>query len=141
MIQAEKVFPEDMLQLGHHLWHSIDVGSAMMAKVLTQNGQVLHKSTFIPFTSDDLVDKEGQDACYQFVIRVYNRLGSWVLPRDLEDKGLENTPQYDPYKDETQYKQTFLHLQEELELMPEITDQYLGSEISLPREDQMARGR
>ena len=33
--------------------------------------------------------------------RVYERLGSWFLPRELEDIVLENVPQYNPYEDET----------------------------------------
>ena len=46
--------------------------------------------------------------------RVYDRLGSQVLPRDLNDIGQENTPQYDLYEDETQNDQTFPQLAEEL---------------------------
>ena len=38
--------------------------------------------------------------------RVYERMGSWVPPREYI--GLENHPQYDPYKDEAQNKQLFL---------------------------------
>ena len=72
--------------------------------------------------------------------KVYGRLGSHVLPRELEDVGLENTPQYDPYEDETQNKQPFPQLAEELESMPEVGDHYMGAEILLPRGDQMARG-
>ena len=45
--------------------------------------------------------------------RVYERLGPRVLPRELEDTGLENTPQYDPHEDETQ-NETFPQLAEEL---------------------------
>ena len=44
---------------------------------------------------------------------VYERLGSWVLPREFEDIEQENTPQYDPYEDETQNKQIFPKLAEE----------------------------
>ena len=33
---------------------------------------------------------------------MYERQGSWILPKDLEDLELDNTPQYDPYKDEMQ---------------------------------------
>ena len=55
--------------------------------------------------------------------RVHDRLGSHVLPRDLEDLGLEDTPQYDPYEDETQ------------EPTPEVGDHYIGAEILLPRGD------
>ena len=39
--------------------------------------------------------------------RVYEKLESQVLPRELEDIGLENTPQYDLYEDEKQNDQTF----------------------------------
>ena len=35
---------------------------------------------------------------------------------------LEDTPQYDPYEDETQIKQSFPQLAEELELTPEVGD-------------------
>ena len=52
--------------------------------------------------------------------RVYERLGSQVLPRELEDIGLENTPQCDPYEDETQNEQIFPQLAEELEPMQEV---------------------
>ena len=67
-------------------------------------------------------------------------MGSQVLPRDLEDIGLENTPQYDPYEDETQNDQTFPQLAEELELTPEVGNQYIAAEIMLSRGDKMARG-
>ena len=65
---------------------------------------------------------------------VYERLGSGFLQRKLEDMVLENTPQYDPYEDETQNKQMFPQLAEELELIPEVGDHYIGAEILLPRD-------
>ena len=58
----------------------------------------------------------------------------------MEDRGLENTPQYDLYKDETQNKQIFPQLVEVLEPMPEAGNHYIGTEILLPRGDKMARG-
>ena len=71
---------------------------------------------------------------------VYDRMGSQVIPRDLEDLGLENTPQYDPYEDETQNKQSFPQLAEELKPMPEVAYYYIGAKILLPRGYQMTRG-
>ena len=56
--------------------------------------------------------------------RVYKRLGSPVLPKELEDIELENTPQYDPYEDETQNEQRLPQLAEELEPMPEVGNHY-----------------
>ena len=129
-----------MLKLGHYLGPSIDVGPAMTMKILTENGQVLHRSTYRPLTPDELLDRDGSDAQEQFMARVHERLGSCVLPRELEDLGLEDTPQYDPYEDETQNEQMLLQLAEELEPTPEAGDLYIGAEILLPRGDQMARG-
>ena len=54
--------------------------------------------------------------------------------------GLENTPQYDPFEDESQNKQIFPQLAEDLEPMPEVGNHYIGAEILIPRGNQMARG-
>ena len=90
-----------MLKLGYYLGPSIDVGPAMTSKILTENGQVLHRSTDGWLTPGELLDENGTDAQEQFMARVYERLGSQLLLRKLEDIGLENTLQYYPYKDET----------------------------------------
>ena len=115
-------FPNDVLKLGCYLGPSIDVGPAMTTKILTENGQVLHRSAYKPLTPDELPDKDGSDAQDQFMARVYERLWSLVLPRGLEDKALENTPQYDPYEDEMKNEQMCPQLEEEIELMPEVGD-------------------
>ena len=72
--------------------------------------------------------------------RGHERLGSQVLPRDLEDIGLESTPQYDLYEDETQNDETSPQLTEELEPKPEVDDKYRVAEIMLPRGDKIVRG-
>ena len=59
----------------------------------------------------------------------------------MEDLGQENTPHYDPYKDETQNEQSFHQLIEKLEPMPEVGDYYIGAEILLPRGNQIAQGQ
>ena len=55
-------FPDDVLKLDHYLGPSIDVGPAMTMKILTENGQVLHRSTYQPLTPDELLDKDGSYA-------------------------------------------------------------------------------
>ena len=107
MFQNETaLFPDDVLTLGCYLGPSIDVGPVMTANILMENGQVLHRSTYRPLTPEELLDRDGLDAREQFMSRVYERLGSRILPRELKDIGLEDTPQYDPY--------TFPQLMEEL---------------------------
>ena len=81
MFQDETaLFPDDVLKLGRYLGPSIDVGPAMTAKILTENGQVLHRSTYQFLTPDELLDKDGSDAQEHFMTRVYDKLGSHVLP-------------------------------------------------------------
>ena len=58
----------------------------------------------------------------------------------MEDIGLENTLQYNPYEDETHDEQTFPQLAEKHEPMPEVEDHYIGAEILLPGGDEVARG-
>ena len=129
-----------MLKLGHYLEPSIDVCPAMTAKILTENGQVLHRSKYQSLTPDELLDKEWSNAHEQFMSRVYERLVSGVLQRELEKLGLEDTPQYDLYEEETQNEQTLPQLAEELESMPEVGELYIRAKILLPRGDKMARG-
>ena len=63
MFQDETaLFPDDLLKLGCYLGPSIDVGPAMTAKILMENGQVLHRSTCRSLTSHELLDKDGPDA-------------------------------------------------------------------------------
>ena len=110
-----------MLKLGCYPKPSINVGPAMMSKILSENGQVLHRSMCRLLIPDQLSDKDGTDAKEQFMARVYKWLGSQVLPRELEGIRLKNT-QCDPYEDVTQNKQTFSQLAEELEPMPDRGD-------------------
>ena len=71
--------------------------------------------------------------------RIHEKLGFWVLARELVDIGLENTRLYDPYEDETEHEHTFPQLAEMLEPTPEVEDDYIGTGMLLPRGDQMAR--
>ena len=86
------LFPDDMLTLVNYLGPYVDLGPAMTTKILTENGKVLHRSTYRPLTLDKLLDNDKSDAGEPFIARVYERLGSWVLPRALEYRARENHP-------------------------------------------------
>ena len=93
-----------------------------------------------PFTLHEMADKDRQDAQEQLMDRVYEKLGFHIIPQQLKDIGLQNTPQYDPHENETQNKPTFSQLGKELESTPEEGDHYTGAEIMLPIGDKIARG-
>ena len=61
------------------------------------------------------------------MVRVYENLGFQVLPRVLEDIGLEKNSKYGPNEDKTQNKWMFPQLAEELEPLPEAGDHYIGA--------------
>ena len=90
---------------------------------------MLHRSTYRPLTQDELLGKDGLDVKDQFMARVYEKLGSRVLPRELEDIGLENTPQHDSCEDEAQNEKTFPHLAEETKPTPEVNTHFIRAEI------------
>ena len=91
-------------------------------------------------TPSEIADTDGLDAREQFMAKVYEKFESRVLPKELENIGLENTQKYGLCDDEMHNKQTFPLLTDELEPMSEAGDHYLGADILLPRGDKMARG-
>ena len=56
-----------MLKLGHYVGPIIDFCPAMMAKILTENGQMLHRSTYRLLTQDESADKDRSDCQEQFM--------------------------------------------------------------------------
>ena len=63
MFQDETVLiPDDMLKLGLYHGPIINVGPAMTTKILPENEQVLHRSTYRSLTPDELLDRDGSDA-------------------------------------------------------------------------------
>ena len=58
----------------------------------------------------------------------------------MKDIGLKTTLQYNPYKDESQSKQTHPQLEDGSKLMPEVGVHCIGADILLPKGDEMARG-
>ena len=60
--------------------------------------------------------------------------------RDLVELGVEDTPQYDPYKNKLHNVKTFPNSDKEPEVTAEWGDQYVNAEILLPRGDKMTQG-
>ncbi len=49
-------YPDEQLHLGKYLGPAIDVGLAMTAKKLQQNGEVVWRSTYLPLTVEEMAD-------------------------------------------------------------------------------------
>ena len=76
-----------------------------------------------------------------FTESLHQRLGPCAMVGDLAELGKEDMLQYDPYKDEMQNAETVPTLDEGLEVIPELGDQYLNACILLLRGDRMAKGQ
>ena len=59
-------FPDDSLVLGRYLGPSIDVGPALTAKILKQNGEVVHRSTYCGLTPEKIANPVEQAAMKHF---------------------------------------------------------------------------
>ena len=71
---------------------------------------------------------------------LHQRLSPHAEVRDLVELSVEDTLQYDPYKDKLKNAKTLPFLNEEPEVTPEWRDQYVNEEILFLRGDKMPRG-
>ena len=126
-------------ELGRYLRPSIDVDPAMMPKILKENGQVMHKSTYQSLTQDELELEECNEEWSLFMESLYQRLVPCAVAGDLANLGAEDILQYDPYENESLNEEAFLICDEEPEVTPEWGDQYLNAKLLLLRGDKMAR--
>jgi hypothetical protein len=134
-------FPQDKMKLGRYLGPSVDIGPAMTAKVLKSNGQVIHTSTYRSLTPDEIAQSEEIKSREDFDKRIAQKLGKSTQPEDIEPDVVE-TPVFERYEDDHdgEVKQAPDQDDEE-EVTPEETDDYLGAEVLLPLGDKMVTGR
>jgi hypothetical protein len=120
-------FPDIKLILGRYLGPATDVGSALTAKILKSNGQTVCRSTL-----RHLNNKEIHCPIHQEMRRVFNEsithhLGPNATKQDFPAEDL--TPDYDFYDDDHDLDPDH----GVLEVTPEMGDNYLSAEISVPQ--------
>ncbi len=131
-------YPNEPLHLGRYLGPTIDVGPAMTAKILQQNGEVVYRSTYRPLTVEERADSSVQQSMALFDETAEERLGDKLTHAKLEEVGIPDTPKYLPHADEDQNKMTFPDLDEEVTC--EAGDEYVHTLVILPCGSQMMRG-
>ncbi len=107
-------FPDNLLVLGKYLGPSIDIGHAMTAKILTPTGKVVHHSTYKLLTPKELADTIKQNCMKAFLWTAEERWGNSLVRGQLEDIGLIDKPEPQPYLDDQQTDKTFPALEEEV---------------------------
>jgi hypothetical protein len=81
--------PQDKLVLGRCLGPSADIGPAMTAKTLKQNGQHVHWTTLRGLTEEEMRDPEEIKARSLFDEEIEKRLGPSAKPEDFEADDIE----------------------------------------------------
>ena len=77
-----------------------------MAKIIKENGQVLHRSMHHALTQEEWEQEECKAEHSSFMESLHQRFGPCAVVRDLVELGAEDTPQYDPHEDDSQNAET-----------------------------------
>ena len=68
----------DDFKLDRYLGPSIDIGPAVRAKIIEENGQVLHRSMYPALTKEEWELEECKIECSSFMESLHQRLGPWL---------------------------------------------------------------
>jgi hypothetical protein len=88
-------FPDKRLTLARYLGPAIDIGSALMAKILKQNSQYVCCSTLCHLTPEETLCKVQIAARLHFDNMIAERISPKSVPGDFPTKDL--TPEYEHY--------------------------------------------
>ncbi len=132
-------FPEEKEVLGRWLGPAIDVGPAMTAKILTNKGEVLYRSTYRRMTEEEVINPERVKEMGDFDQSIRTKLGDPVEHEELMsiDKDA-STPEYELYDDDVEG--THEHVPDTDTVTPEAMDNYVGAQVSLPHHGSMRHG-
>ena len=77
---------------------SIDIGPALMAKIIKENSQVLHRSTYQALAQEECEWDKCKAEHSLFMELPQKKLGPHAMVRDLVEVGVEDALQYDPHE-------------------------------------------
>ena len=132
-------FPEDNIVLGRYLGPAIDMGGMMTAKILKGNGQFIYRSTLRHLTKEETESSAHTDRRQRFDKSIADTLSPGTVDADFDPKDL--TLEFRPYDEDFNFGIKSGDDMPPEEVMPEIGDNYLNAEISLPKRGTFARGR
>jgi hypothetical protein len=132
-------FPKDKLVLGRYLGPATDVGSAMTAKILKSNKQVVYRLTLRHLTDHEHACQVHTANRKLFDDSIAERLGPAAQDTDFPAEDL--TPAYKLFGDvgDATFGLNLDH--KDLKVMPEAGDNYVGANLLFPKGGTMTRGR
>ncbi len=110
----------------------------MTAKILTPTGKVVHRSTYRALMPEELADPVEQDCMKAFLRKADEQWVGRLNRGHLEEVGLIDTPDTDPYLDNQQTNKTFPAIKEEV--IPKTGGGYIQASIMIPKGNTFAHG-
>ena len=140
-------FPQPREKYGRWLGPSLDVGPAMTAKILKENGQVLHLSTYRPLNDNELTDANELAEQSAFDQNIATTIGQPMTQERLKilDSDTPTYPHFHDVEGDVQFddeRKGAWHTKgkEMQETTPEDLDNYVGAQVNLPRQGGMMSG-
>jgi hypothetical protein len=133
------------IQLGRDLGAAIDIGPAMMRKILKQNGSVVYRSSVRPLTQDEIQSPTERQERDKFDIAIKEKFGPAMNKEDFQDDPHYAdfvTPTYDCYEDDEVSPSKMPYIDDTKEEHDVATyDQYVGAHSRAPLEDENRSGK
>jgi hypothetical protein len=132
-------FPEGKMILGRYLGPATDVGLALTAKILKFNGQVVYRLTLRHLTDYEhacpvhIADRKS------FADSIAERLSPAAQDTDFPAEDL--TPEYELFEDVGDANFDLDPDHADLEVTPEVGNNYVGFDLLFPKGETMTRGR
>ena len=137
--------PEDVRMerrsLGRYVGHSSDIGDAICARILTEKGKFVSRTSVFPLTSEETRSDTIRDRQKQFEESLKKALGNrFALAKDVLSDEEEETPVLMDYEPVEEGDPTPELAQEADEVQHEAFDKYISSRVCIPQGDSMVYG-
>jgi hypothetical protein len=127
--------PDDQEVYARYLGPSRGVGGLMTSKMLTSDGNTIHRSTFRALTKEEEDDPMEQEMRKQFDRKIERILGPHMSPDDLPE---DETPEYERYEDDMNPP---VKVEDRDDVDQDAIDLYLQAEVTLPIAREMLTGK
>jgi hypothetical protein len=136
---TSETYPDNKEILGRYLGPAPDIGPAMAARILKENGEVVVRTTLRSLLPEEILREKEKEERTRFDKAIYARWGPASKPGDFEDDLDIETPSFEPYSDDENAPHTIPEADEHDD--PDKYDKYLNREVTLPHGNIMTAGR
>lgn len=128
-------FPSPKKVIGRYLGPTRDIGSALTAKILKENGNYAWRSSFVAVSDDEMKQPEMIKRMEEFDKNILEVLGD---PIDVDEFPEERTPDYVPYEEDDELPP---QIPERDDVDASTFDPYVNAEVLLPNRGVMQTAR